>query len=61
MPKRNVLTFVLGEHESAHRLLRFDDLYRSGSTMDEITGVLYDIDQSAGVRVLTITCTRTNR
>jgi len=42
------------------RLLLFDDLYRSGATMNEITGMLYDEGEAEEVFALTITCTRSN-
>lgn len=40
------------------RLLLFDDLFRSGATMNEITETLYDQGQVADVFALTITSTR---
>ena len=43
------------------RILLFDDLYRSGATMNEITTTLYDQGDAADVFVLTITRTRSNR
>jgi predicted amidophosphoribosyltransferase len=46
---------------SGKSILRFDDLYRSGATMNEITTTLYDKGHAAGVFVLTITRTRSNR
>lgn len=42
------------------KLLLFDDLYRSGATLNEITNTLYDQGQAADVFALTITCTRSN-
>ena len=41
--------------------LLFDDLYRSGATMNEITTTLYDQGSAADVFVLTITRTRSNQ
>ena len=43
------------------RILLFDDLYRSGATMNEITGALYDQGHAADVFVLTNTRTRSVR
>ncbi|HEY1930424.1 MAG TPA: hypothetical protein VGG99_00280 [Acetobacteraceae bacterium] len=43
------------------RILLFDDLYRSGATMNEITTALYDQGRAADVFVLTITRTRSVR
>lgn len=42
-------------------ILLFDDLYRSGSTMNAITNVLNTSGQAASVRVLAITHTRSNQ
>ncbi|OGQ91323.1 MAG: hypothetical protein A2289_12420 [Deltaproteobacteria bacterium RIFOXYA12_FULL_58_15] len=57
--------------ENAHRVvtskvagrnvLLFDDLYRSGATMNAITEALYDKGKVADVFALTITRTRSNR
>ena len=41
-------------------ILLFDDLFRSGTTMNEITGILLNPGQAAVVRALTITKTRSN-
>jgi predicted amidophosphoribosyltransferase len=46
---------------SGKRVLLFDDLYRSGATMNEITTTLYDNGQAADVFALTITRTRSIR
>lgn len=43
------------------RVLLFDDLYRSGSTMNEITATLYDQGRARDVFALTITRTRSIR
>lgn len=43
------------------RILLFDDLYRSGATMSEITNALYGQGHAAEVFVLTITRTRSIR
>lgn len=43
------------------RVLLFDDLYRSGATMNVITTVLYDQGKAAEVFALTITRTRSYR
>lgn len=42
-------------------ILLFDDLYRSGSTLNAITSLLLDDGSAAQVNVLTITRTRSNR
>jgi len=44
-----------------HRVLLFDDLYRSGATLNAITEVLYDHGGAAEVFALTITRTRSSR
>ncbi|MBB3999754.1 ComF family protein [Aureimonas pseudogalii] len=43
------------------KILLFDDLFRSGTTMNAITEVLIDPGQAAVVRALTITKTRSNQ
>jgi predicted amidophosphoribosyltransferase len=43
------------------RILLFDDLYRSGATMNAITAALYDEGAAADVFALTITRTRSNQ
>jgi competence protein ComFC len=43
------------------RILLFDDLYRSGATMNEITTAIYDQGHAADVFALTITRTRSVR
>jgi predicted amidophosphoribosyltransferase len=40
------------------KLLLFDDLFRSGATMNAITEVLYQTGEAADVRALALTCTR---
>ena len=50
--------------ESAVRgrnVLLFDDLYRSGATMNSITSVLYDSGKATNVFAFTITKTRSNQ
>lgn len=42
------------------RVLLFDDLYRSGATMNAITEVLLGQGKAASVAALTLTCTRSN-
>ena len=42
-------------------ILLFDDLYRSGSTLNAISSLLLDQGSAAEVNVLTITRTRSNR
>ena len=46
---------------SGRKILLFDDLYRSGATMNSITTLLYDQGKASDVFVLTITRTRSNR
>lgn len=43
------------------RLLLFDDLYRSGATLNAVTSLLYDEGKASEVFALTITRTRTNQ
>ena len=43
------------------KILLFDDLYRSGATMNAITTVLYEQGKAAAVFALTITRTRSNQ
>ncbi len=40
------------------KILLFDDLYRSGATMNSVTEILYDQGSVAEVFALTLTCTR---
>jgi predicted amidophosphoribosyltransferase len=42
-------------------ILLFDDLFRSGTTMNAIAGLLSDQGQASDIRALTITRTRRNR
>lgn len=42
-------------------ILLFDDLFRSGATMNAITSVLLDVGQAASVNAFTVTRTRSNR
>lgn len=46
---------------SGRRVLLFDDLYRSGATMNSITTLLYDQGKASDVFALTITRTRSHR
>lgn len=43
------------------RILLFDDLFRSGATMNAITSVLLGLGMATSVRALTITKTRSNQ
>jgi competence protein ComFC len=43
------------------KILLFDDLYRSGATMNAITAALYEQGKAAEVFALTITRTRSNQ
>lgn len=49
------------DHTTGKNVLLFDDLFRSGTTMNAITEVLLQQGQAASVHVLTITKTRRNR
>lgn len=42
-------------------MLLFDDLFRSGATMNSITAALYDDGKVADVFALTVTRTRSHR
>jgi len=54
--------FKLADRRFAGKtVLLFDDLYRSGETLSEITKVLYDKGDVAEVYVFTITKTRSKR
>jgi predicted amidophosphoribosyltransferase len=43
------------------KVLIFDDLFRSGTTLKEITRVLYEVGKVQNVYVVTLTKTRVNR
>lgn len=43
------------------RVLLFDDLYRSGATLNAVAGVLTDIGRAASVFAFAVTRTRSNR
>lgn len=49
------------EAVKGRKVLLFDDLYRSGATMNSITTLLYDEGEAREVVALTITRTRTNQ
>ena len=61
------LSLLAGSHAvdrtqvQGRQVLLFDDLYRSGATMNAITAALYDEGAVANVFALTITRTRSNR
>ena len=61
------IRLLAGAHEvdkakvDGRRVLLFDDLYRSGATLNAITEGLYDQGGAGEVFALTITRTRTNR
>ncbi len=61
------LRALAGAHEidrtqvEGRRVLLFDDLYRSGATLNELTAALYDRGGAAEVYALTITQTRSRR
>jgi competence protein ComFC len=48
-------------HTEAGKILLFDDLFRSGATMNAITDVLTRQGRAASVRAFTITRTRSNQ
>lgn len=48
-------------HTKGKNVLLFDDLYRSGATLTAVTDVLMGKGQAAGVYVVTITKTKSNR
>ena len=52
---------VDARHTKGRNILLFDDLFRSGSTMNAVTDVLLRQGQAVSVRVLTITRTRSNQ
>ena len=49
------------QYTSGKSILLFDDVFRSGTTLNEITKVLLEQGQASSVRVLTITKTRSNQ
>jgi competence protein ComFC len=54
--------YAVDRHQTRGKaILLFDDLYRSGSTLNAITSLLLDDGSAAQVNVLTITRTRSNR
>jgi competence protein ComFC len=52
---------VDGAHTRGKNILLFDDLFRSGSTMNAVTEVLLGEGKAATVRAITITKTRSNK
>lgn len=52
---------VDASHIAGRKVLLFDDLFRSGATMNAITDVLLAQGKAAEVRVMTITRTRRNQ
>lgn len=48
-------------HTAGKNVLLFDDLFRSGATMNSITDLLMTAGKAASVRALTITRTRSNQ
>ncbi len=52
---------VDSQYTAGKNVLLFDDLFRSGTTLDAITDVLLREGKAASVRVLTITKTRSNQ
>lgn len=57
----NGLYAVDPQYTTGKSVLLFDDLFRSGTTMNAITDVLLHQGGAASVRALTITMTRTNQ
>lgn len=49
------------EQTAGQNVLLFDDLFRSGTTMNAVTDVLLEEGRAASVRVLTITRTRSSQ
>lgn len=48
-------------HTRGKRVLMFDDLFRSGATMNAVAELLYGAGGAADVCALTLTCTRSKR
>lgn len=62
--RREILSGAFGITDSRYMgktILLFDDLYRSGVTLEEITKILYEQGKVDNVYVLTLTKTRTKR
>lgn len=54
--------FTVNDQRYANKkVLIFDDLFRSGTTLKEITKVLYEVGKVQNVYVITLTKTRANR
>jgi competence protein ComFC len=58
---RDGLYAVDARHTTGKNIVLFDDIFRSGSTLNAIADVLLTQGKAAGVRVLTITRTRSNQ
>ncbi|WP_337738617.1 ComF family protein [Agrobacterium vitis] len=58
---RNLRPVFDPQHTAGKNILLFDDVFRSGTTLNEITKVLLEQGQASSVRVLTITKTRSNQ
>lgn len=54
-------TISVPERHRGNKVLIIDDLYRSGTTLNEITKVLYEQANVSDVYVVTLTYTRSNR
>jgi predicted amidophosphoribosyltransferase len=52
---------VIDNRYEGKNVLLFDDLYRSGTTLKEITDVLYKYGKVKNVYIITMTKTRVNR
>jgi len=62
--RSNLLRGAFSTRDKRYRgkkILLFDDLFRSGATLSEITKVLYEFGEVQNVYVLTLTKTRTKR
>jgi predicted amidophosphoribosyltransferase len=57
----NGLYAVDAAQTTGKNILLFDDLFRSGATMNAITDVLIQAGKAASVRVITLTRTRSNQ
>ena len=52
---------VIDNRYEGKNVLLFDDLYRSGTTLKELTSVLYKYGKVKNVYIITMTKTRVNR
>ena len=59
--RRNELLALYRNVTAGKHILLFDDLYRSGATLNAVTDLLMNQGDAKTVRVLTVTRTRSNR